>query len=157
MDAMLAHKPERVPVAANLKYTEDCKQIKPGEGEWTKISGLTAYRRDILDVREGVAVSFLVIEEDKSPVLYALRLKIADKKITEIESMAVHGHKEGMILDTSNLQTASKMMVSFPDKTQLGTQEMIGGIDLPGRPENRQLCQSRPRWRPMPTASRTGS
>src|SRR5512139_3472524 len=99
MDAMLAHKPERVPVAANLKYTEDCKQIKLGEGEWTKISGLTEYRRDILDVREGVAVSFLVIEEDKSPVLYALRLKIADKKITEIESVAIHGKEEGMILD----------------------------------------------------------
>ena len=123
MDAMLARKPEQVPVAANLKYTEDCKQIKIGEGEWTKISGLTAYRRDILDVHEGVAVSFFVIEEDKSPVLYVVRLKIADKKITEIESMAVHGQKEGMLFDTSNLQTASKMMVSFPDKAQLGTRE----------------------------------
>ena len=142
MDAMLAHKPESLPVAANLKYTEDCKQIKIGEGEWTKISGLTAYRRDILDVREGVAVSFFVIEEDKSPVLYVVRLKIADKKITEIESMAVHGQKEGMLFDTSNLQTVSKMMVSFPDKAQLGTQgrDDQGGLDLPGRPENRQLC-----------------
>jgi hypothetical protein len=50
VDAMLAHKPERVPVAANLKYTEDGQQIKIGEGEWTTISGLTAHRRDILDV-----------------------------------------------------------------------------------------------------------
>jgi hypothetical protein len=123
MDAMLAHKPERVPAAANLKYTEDCKQIKIGEGEWTKISGLTAYRRDILDVREGVAVSFLVIEEDKSPVLYVVRLKITDRKITEIESMAVHGQKEGMLFETANLQTASKAMVSFPEKAQLGTRE----------------------------------
>jgi hypothetical protein len=123
MDAMLAHKPERVPVAANLKYTEDCKQIKLGEGEWTKISGLTAYRRDILDVREGVAVSFFVIEEDKSPVLYVVRLKIVDKKITEIETMAVHGQKEGMLFETSNLQTVSKAMVSFPEKAQLGTRE----------------------------------
>lgn len=123
MDAMLAHKPEKVPVAANLKYTEDCKEIKLGEGEWTKISGLTAYRRDILDVREGVAVSFLVIEEEKSPVLYVVRLKIVDKKITEIESMAVHGQKEGMLFDTSNLQTVSKTMTSFPDKAQLGTRE----------------------------------
>jgi hypothetical protein len=123
MDAMLAHKPERVPVAGNLKYTEDCKQIKIGEGEWTKISGLTAYRRDILDVREGVAVSFFVIEEDKSPVLYVVRLKIVDKKITEIESMAVHGQKEGMLFETSNLQTVSKAMVSFPEKARLGTRE----------------------------------
>ena len=98
MYAMLAHKPGRVPVAANLNYTEDCRQIKPGEGEWTKISGLTAYRRDIL--------------------------------------------KEGMLFDTSNLQTASKMMVSFPDKTQLGTrEEMIKAASTyPAGLEDRQLC-----------------
>jgi hypothetical protein len=123
MDAMLAHKPASLKLAANVKYTEDCNLIKPGEGEWTKITGLTAYRRDILDVREGVAVSFFVIEEDKSPVLYVVRLKIADKKITEIESMAVHGQKEGMLFDTSNLQTVSKTMTTFPEKAQLGTRE----------------------------------
>lgn len=67
-----------------------------------------------------------MIEEDKSPVLYVVRLKTVDKKLTEIESMAVHGQKEGMLFDTSNLQTVSKMMVSFPDKAQLGTRdEMI--------------------------------
>jgi hypothetical protein len=27
MNTMLAHKPESLPVAANLKYTEDCRQI----------------------------------------------------------------------------------------------------------------------------------
>jgi hypothetical protein len=47
-----------------------------------------------------------------------LRLKITDKKITEIDSMAVHGQKERMFFDTSNLQPAGKMMVSFLDKTQ---------------------------------------
>jgi hypothetical protein len=122
-NAMIAHKPESLPVAANLKFTEDCREMKLGEGEWKKITGLREYRRDILDVRQGVAVSFLVIEEDSTPVLYSVRLKIADKKIAEIETMAVHGQKEGMIFNLANLQTASKMMTSVPDKTQLNSRE----------------------------------
>lgn len=73
---MIAHKPESLPVAANAKFTEECKELKPGEGFWETISRLTDYRRDILDVRQGVAVSFLVVEENASPVLFVIRLKV---------------------------------------------------------------------------------
>jgi hypothetical protein len=123
MDAMIAHKPESLPVAANVKFTEDCKVMKLGEGEWKAITGLTKYRRDILDVRQGVAVSFLVIEENGAKVLFSLRLKIEDKKITEVETMAVHGQKEGMLFNLDNLQTASTMMTSVPDRAQVNSRE----------------------------------
>jgi hypothetical protein len=123
LDAMIAHTPETLPVAANVKFTEDCKEMKLGEGMWKKISGLREYRRDILDVRQGVAVSFLVVEEGSSPVLFVMRLKIVDGKITEVETMAVHGQKEGMIFNTANLQTASKMMTFVPDKALLPSRE----------------------------------
>ena len=89
VNAMVVHRPKSLPVASKVKFTEDCKEIKLGEGEWQKISGLTDYRRDILDVRQGVAVSFLVIKEGDSPVLYVVRLKIEKKKITEIESIGL--------------------------------------------------------------------
>jgi hypothetical protein len=123
MNAMIAHKPESLPVAGNVKFTEDCKDMKLAEGTWKTISGLTNYRRDILDVRQGVAVSFLVIEENNSRVLFSLRLKIVDKKIAEVETMTVHGQKEGMLFNLDNLQTASKIMMSVPDKAQLNSRE----------------------------------
>jgi hypothetical protein len=123
VNAMVAHKPESLPVAGNVKFTEDCKEMKLGEGIWRNISRLREYRRDILDVRQGVAVSFLVVEEGSSPVLFVMRLKIADQKITEVETMAVHGQKEGMLFNLENLKTASKMMTSVPDKAQLNSRE----------------------------------
>ena len=49
LDAMIAHKPESVPVASTVKYTEDCKELKLGEGERKIITGLTEYRRDVLE------------------------------------------------------------------------------------------------------------
>jgi hypothetical protein len=122
-NAMIAHKPEILPVASNVKFTEDCKELKLGEGIWKNISRLTDYRRDILDVRQGVAVSFLVVEEGAQPVLFSLRLKIVDKKIAGVETMAVHGQKEGMLFNTANLKTASPTMTSMPDKAQLSSRE----------------------------------
>ena len=123
MNAMLEHKPESLSVAANVKFTEYCNEMKLGEGEWNKITGLTNYRRDILDIPQGVAVSYLVVEENDSLVLFSLRLKIVDKKITEIETMAVHGQEEGMLYNTDNLKTASKMMTSVPDEAQLNSRD----------------------------------
>ena len=123
LDAMITHKPESLPVAASVKFTEDCKELKLGEGIWKSISKLTNYRRDILDVRDGVAVSYLVVEENNSPVLFVMRLKIVDKKIAEIETTAVRGQKEGMLFNTQNLQTASKTMTSVVDKAERNSRE----------------------------------
>jgi hypothetical protein len=130
LDALVAHKPEALPVAANLRFTEDCKEMKLGEGAWKRITRLQSYRRDILDVRQGVAVSFIVSEEASQPVLYVVRLKIADKKISEIESMAVHGKKEGMLFDTQNLQTVSKTMSTPAPEAQRNSREDMIKIAL---------------------------
>ncbi len=123
LDALIAHKPEALPLAANVRFTEDCKEMKLGEGIWKNISRLRDYRRDILDVRQGVAVSFLVAEEAGSPVLFVMRLKIVDNKIGEIETMAVRGQKEGMLFNPQNLQAVSKMMVYVPDPAERNSRE----------------------------------
>jgi hypothetical protein len=123
LDAMMAHKPDSLPVTSDVRFTEDCKEMKLGEGLWKGITRLTDYRRDILDVRQGVAVSFLVVEEAAGPVLFVMRLKIVDNKIAEIETTAVRNQKEGMLFNTANLQTVSKMMTSVPEKAQLNSRE----------------------------------
>ena len=123
LDALAAHKPESLPVADGMKYTEDSKQIQLGEGIWKNIDGLTGYRRDILDVRQGIAVSFLVVEENGAPVLYVVRLKVADGKITEIESMAVRNREEGMLFQPDNLKTVTETMVYVPKASEKNSRE----------------------------------
>jgi hypothetical protein len=123
LDAMIAHKPGSLPVAENVKFTEDCKEMKLGEGIWKTLSRLTGYRRDILDTREGVAVSFLVVEEGDSPTLFVMRLKVADKKITEIETMAVRNREEGMLFNTENLKTVREEMTYVPKEAEKNSRE----------------------------------
>jgi hypothetical protein len=126
VDALLAKNPGALPLAANARFTEDTKELKPGEGMWKKDLKPTQYRRDILDVRQGVAVSFLVLEENSAPILYVVRLKIADNKITEIESTAVMNREEGMLFNPDNLKTVRPEMLAKPEKGQLNTRdEMI--------------------------------
>src|SRR5579863_8249567 len=124
LDALVAHKPGTVPAAATVKFTEDGAIMKLGDGKlWTNVSRLTTFRQDFLDVRQGVAAAHVKVEEGTSPALLALRLKIVDKKITEVETLVTHSQAEGMIFDVNAIQTASTAMAVVPDKSQLNSRE----------------------------------
>jgi hypothetical protein len=126
IDALLAHNPGALPLASSAKFTEDTKELKLGEGVWKKNLKPTQYRRDILDVRQGVAISFLVLEENSAPILYVVRLKIGDNKISEIESTVVMNKEEGMLFNPANLKTVRPEMLAKPEKSQMNTRdEMI--------------------------------
>jgi hypothetical protein len=56
------------------------------------------YRLDLLDVRQGVAGSHVVAEENGAPVMLALRPKVVDRRISEIETLVVRNQKEGIRL-----------------------------------------------------------
>jgi hypothetical protein len=118
LNAMIAHNPKTLPLAANLRFTEDTKTLPLGEGLWKGASKLRSYRQDFLDVREGMAASHVIVEEGGNPVMLALRLKIADKKISEIETMVTRNRTEGAIFSVDNLQTTRAGMNVVPDASQ---------------------------------------
>jgi hypothetical protein len=110
LNALVAHNPSALPVAPSVKFTEDSVQKKLGEGLWQTASKLHGFRQDILDVKQNTAASLVVLEEGSSPVLFTLRLKIAEQKISEIETMVVRTQAEGMIFAIDAIQTPSKAM-----------------------------------------------
>jgi hypothetical protein len=123
LSALVAHNPGTLPVAANVKFTEDSVEMHLGEGLWKNASRLRTYRQDILDVSQGVAASQVVMEEGDSPVLLVLRLKVAARKITEIETMVTRGQKEGRLFNLDNLQTPGKTMGAAVEASQRAPRE----------------------------------
>ena len=123
MDAMIAHNPGLLPVARNVKFTEDRVAMQLGDGLWKTISKLTGYRMDVLDVRNATAVTRSVVEENGTRVMFALRLKISDQLITEVETMVVRNKQEGMIFNPDALQQPGKAMVIMPATALRNTRE----------------------------------
>jgi hypothetical protein len=86
LDAVLAHDPSKAPIAKNARFTENAQKLDLGDGLWNTMDGKGTYRLFITDV-PAQQVTFLgSISEGKAPAMIALRLKIANKQITEIES-----------------------------------------------------------------------
>jgi hypothetical protein len=123
LNAMVAHNPAALAVSDKVKFTEDTVTIKLGEGLWKNAARIRGYRQDILDVRQGVAASQVIVEESGSPVMLVLRLKVADKKITEVETQVTRSQKEGAIFNINAIQTVSKGMNVVPERGQLNSRE----------------------------------
>jgi hypothetical protein len=118
LNAMVAHDPSALPVAPNVKFTEDTVQMKLGEGAWKTVTKLRAYRVDFIDVPQGVAAIHTVVEENGAPVLFAARLKIVDRRLTEIETMVVRNREEGALWAPDNLKEPTAMMLYRPQPSE---------------------------------------
>jgi hypothetical protein len=125
LDAMLSHNPGLLPHSTGAKFTEDSEVMKLGEGLWKSVSGIRPFRRDVLDVPQGIAASKVVVEEAGSPVLLPLRLKIVDQKVTEVETMTVRTQKEGALFSPDALKEPRKEMAFAPERGQIAPREQI--------------------------------
>ena len=121
LNAMVAHKPGALAVSDKVRFTEDTVTMKLGEGLWKNASGIRTHRQDILDVRQGVAASQVIVEESGSPVMLVLRLKVADKKITEVETQVTRSRDEGAIFNIDAIQAVSKAMNLVPERAQINS------------------------------------
>jgi len=120
---LAAKDPSKVSVADTVRITEDTKPIALGEGLWKTITALRPYRLDFIDVREGTAATFAVAEDAGKPALVAVRLKVVNRRITEIESMVVRSREEGVLFQPDNLQTPNAGMTYVPTPAERNPRE----------------------------------
>ena len=105
LDAVLAHNPSLVPLAPGVRYTEDGQQLAIGDGLWRTMHAKGHYRLFVDDVAAGQVAFFGTIEEENrdpakgTAVLMALRLRVKDGQITEIEQLMVRDERPAKAMD----------------------------------------------------------
>jgi hypothetical protein len=88
MTAMLAHDPAKAMLAKGARYTENGVELPLPDGLWRTLGSFGTYRLLVADPKEGSVGFFVKAVENGARVLVGTRLKVVDKQITEIESVA---------------------------------------------------------------------
>lgn len=94
LDALIAHDPKLLPLSRNVKFTENGVKLDIGDAEWKTVIGKGKYRIFVTDPEAGqVAFIGTVREEARTPegipTAIALRLKVENRQITEIETLMI--------------------------------------------------------------------
>lgn len=130
LNAVVAHDPATLLLAPNARFTENTVEMPVGQGLWKTASGLGTFRQDVIDVREGVAGTHVVMQENGKPVLFQVRLKVVSGKISEMDTTVVRNQAEGMIFRPENLKSASPEMNVTPEPSQRNTREEMKRLAL---------------------------
>ncbi|MGH9645875.1 MAG: hypothetical protein ACRD4E_03575 [Bryobacteraceae bacterium] len=93
MDALIAHDPKKVPMTARVKNTEDGVRLDPGDGFWRTALSKGTYRLFGTDTETGQVAFIGTMREVNAPmpnpVIVAIRLKVVNRQISEIENLVV--------------------------------------------------------------------
>jgi hypothetical protein len=93
MDALIAHDPKKLPMTARVKNTEDAVRLDPGDGFWRTALAKGSYRLFVSDPEAGEVAFMGTMREVNTPmpnpVIVAIRLKIENRQVSEIENMVV--------------------------------------------------------------------
>jgi len=126
ISAMVNHDASKAPFAQSGKYTENAKQIdlaKPNEGLWAAKTTLGDYKFYIADPKAGQVAFVGVVKENSKPAILSMRLRIENRKITEVESIVVRN------LNEANLWTLKTPPAEFsqplPASERVSREELI--------------------------------
>lgn len=84
--ALAARDPAMLPLAEDARHTENGLVIEPGEGLW-RDAGSVVYAHSALDTAHCSSASEAVVPEGGANLPVALRLKLVDAPITEVETI----------------------------------------------------------------------
>lgn len=87
LNALVAKDPSRVAWAKMVKFTENNVALQVGDGVWGTISGVGPEDLRAADAVTGQVAYFGVIDERGTKSFFAMRLKIEDHKISEVETI----------------------------------------------------------------------
>ena len=133
LTAVVAHDPKRLPLSADVKYTENDQVMDLGDGFWKTVEGPGNYKHIFADPEFGQVAVMATMREAGAVMLISVRLRVQLGRITEIESVYYrqgNGGPSGIAdLDKPGYKPEGMWFQSIPPAQRLSRQEMISIAD----------------------------
>jgi hypothetical protein len=99
LKALVAHDPKQIPLAERAKFTENTIPLKFPSGLWRTISGMGTYKLYFADPQTGQVGFEGTIRENGTPAILLLRLRVVNRKISEIETLVHRNAQDAEALE----------------------------------------------------------
>jgi len=85
LNAVVKHDPTAAPLVVGFRQTENAINTRPPNGVWKTVTGLGKAQRRYFDAVTGQAAYFGTVDEGANPAIVSVRVRVEDRKITEVE------------------------------------------------------------------------
>jgi hypothetical protein len=125
LDALVARDPGRLPLAPQARYTENGIALELGDGMWGPAVELGGYKFYFADPRAGQAGFFGSLLEHSHPAMLGLRLKVVDRRISEMEAFIIRSTARGTFSAIDKLQVTPLMVRALTPAQRRPREELI--------------------------------
>ena len=87
LKALVAHDPKLLTLDEHVRFTEDGQELQLGDGFWNTASGVGAAQQFYPDPQTQQITFVGTMREFDNLVLMAMRLKVRDRRISEVETL----------------------------------------------------------------------
>jgi hypothetical protein len=145
MDALAHRDASKLPVAKDVKFTENGRVLSLGEGFWLTAGAATRYRDYLYDAGTGGVAVFTSAKEYDATLPMFVRLKVAGGRIAEIETFVVRPGDQRWFAP-ENLTNLSDLFARTVPAGERHTRDQLvaaanayfDAIDTEGTPQFRQ-------------------
>lgn len=131
--ALVAHDHKRLPLSADVMYTENDQVMQVGDGFWKTAESIGNYKHVFADPEFGQVVFMGTMHEAGAPLLMTVRLRLELGRITEVESIYFRSGGGGPNnipeMDKPGYKPEDIWFKSIPPAQRLSRQEMISIAD----------------------------
>jgi hypothetical protein len=125
LQALAARDLSRIQTTDDVVFIENNEVLELGEGSWRTFTGLGTYRHYFADpVTQQVAV-ISTMRENGRGVIYDLRLKLADEKIAEIESLVIRDHRSVKRYEETLATPPENFMQTIPLEERVSRADLV--------------------------------
>lgn len=131
LEGLVQQDPSLVPWAKHVKFTENNVPLRIGDGIWGTITGLGDYDLRAADVETGQVAFFGEVQEPDFSSLMAMRLKVEDKLISEVEMVILRTIYEpkSIIWPEANIFDKPIFNELLPEDARRPRERMISVVD----------------------------
>lgn len=123
--AFVAHDPSRLPLARQVKYTENGQQLQPGDGLWGTASAVGNYKIYADDPEAGEVMFMGTMLENGAPIIINLRLKVELRRIAEIEALIARKEAGSLARPENLVQPNPLFSETIPPAERRSRENMI--------------------------------
>lgn len=111
--ALVAHDPSRVPFAADARFVEQARRLKPGEGLWKTAGPVNPdFKVIVPDAFSQQVGGIVMMQSEGKPMQTGFRLKVVNGKVTEAEHVLA-APRETSMANLTKLRPAIPMEIPY--------------------------------------------
>ncbi|HXC59276.1 MAG TPA: hypothetical protein VN645_08160 [Steroidobacteraceae bacterium] len=125
LTALKARDTRKVAWAAHVRNTENNVELRIGDGLWGTLTALDSYEMRFADPQTGQVAIFGVVQETSERSPYAMRLKVVNRTVAEVETIVVRPSDAGIPFVTADIKPLPVWSEMLPPALRSSRQRMI--------------------------------